>query len=163
MIPSSWTKRMTPRKTASRSMMPIPWGHTALGFVYLWQKQYDDAIAAFEQAVVLDENFVCGQMMLAGGLSQVGRVEEAVQVGERALSLKALPSDDRCLYGVASAYALAGRLEEAAELSSALVAAVSQFSGVSSPASRYLQPTRTRDRSASRRSGSDAHQSAISH
>ena len=87
-----------------------------MGFVYLWQKQYDDAIAEFEQAVVLDENFVCGQMQLAGGLSQVGRVEEAVQVGERALSLKALPSDDRCLYGVASAYALAGRLEEAVEL-----------------------------------------------
>ena len=94
----------------------LPWSHTALGFVYLWQKQYDRAIAAFEQAVVLDENFVCGQMQLAFGLSQVGRVEEAVQVGERALSLKALPSDDLCLYGVASAYALAGRLEEAAAL-----------------------------------------------
>ncbi len=66
----------------------VPWGHTALGFVYLWQKQYDHAIAAFEQAVVLDENFVCGQMMLAGGLSQVGRVEEAVKVGERALVSK---------------------------------------------------------------------------
>jgi tetratricopeptide (TPR) repeat protein len=87
-----------------------------LGFVYLWQKHYDDAIAEFERAVALHENFVCSQMLLAFGLSHVGRVQEAVQVGERALSLKALPSDDRCLYGVASAYALAGRLEEAAAL-----------------------------------------------
>src|SRR5262245_56396421 len=62
----------------------------------------------------LDKNYVCGQMLLAGGLSQVGRVEEAVRVGERALSFKALPSDDRCLSGVAAAYALAGALEEAA-------------------------------------------------
>jgi tetratricopeptide (TPR) repeat protein len=77
----------------------FPLGHTALGSVYLWQKQYDDAIAEFERAVVLDENYVCGHMLLAGGLSQVGRVEEAAKVGERALSLKALPLDDRCLFG----------------------------------------------------------------
>jgi tetratricopeptide (TPR) repeat protein len=62
-----------------------------LGSVYLVQKQYDDAIAAFERAVALDENFVCGQMLLPFGLGQVGWVEEAVKVGERALSLKALP------------------------------------------------------------------------
>jgi tetratricopeptide (TPR) repeat protein len=37
------------------------------------------------------------------------------------LRLKALPIDDRCLYGVASAYALAGRLEEAAALSQRLL------------------------------------------
>jgi tetratricopeptide (TPR) repeat protein len=95
----------------------FPLAHAALGSVYLVQKQYDDAIAAFERAVALDENFVCGQMRLAGGLSQVGRVEEGVRVGERALSLKALPFEDRCLSGVVTAYALAGRLEEAAALS----------------------------------------------
>jgi TolB-like protein/predicted Zn-dependent protease len=95
----------------------FPGGHTALGAVYLSQKHYDDAITAFERAVVLDGNYVCGQMQLAEGLSYVGRIEEAVRVAERALSLKALPSDDRCLFGVASAYALAGRLEEAVALS----------------------------------------------
>jgi tetratricopeptide (TPR) repeat protein len=97
------------------------WGHHALGFVYLWQKQYDDAIAEFERAVALNGSFVCGRMMLAYGLSHVGRVNEALQVGERALSLKALPSDDRCLFGVADAYTLAGRLEEAAALSQRLL------------------------------------------
>jgi len=98
-----------------------PLAHVALGNVYLWQKRYDDAITEFERAVALDEKFVFGQMMLACGLSQVGRAEEAVQVGERALSLKALPSDDRWLFGVVSAYALAGRLEEAAALSQRLL------------------------------------------
>jgi tetratricopeptide (TPR) repeat protein len=98
-----------------------PFGHIVLGVVYLLQKHYDDAISEFERAVALDENFVCGQMLLAGGLSQVGRVEEAVRVGERALRLKALPVDDRCLYGVAAAYAPAGRLEEAAALSHRLL------------------------------------------
>lgn len=99
----------------------LPVAHTALGSVYLLQKQYDDAITEYERAVALDGNFVCGQMVCAFGLSLVGRVEEAVQVGERALSLKTLPVDDRCLYGIASAYAQAGRLEEAAALSQRLL------------------------------------------
>jgi tetratricopeptide (TPR) repeat protein len=94
----------------------FPAAHTALGFVYLWQKHYDDAITEFERAMALDGNNVCSAMFLALGLGQVGRVEEAVQVGERALRLKALPADDHCLFSVASVYALAGRLKEAAAL-----------------------------------------------
>jgi tetratricopeptide (TPR) repeat protein len=82
--------------------------------LYFLQKQPDDAIAALEQAVGLDENFVCGRMLLVEGLSLVGHVGEAVQVGGQALGLKALPPDHRCLYGVASAYGRAGRLEETA-------------------------------------------------
>jgi TolB-like protein/DNA-binding winged helix-turn-helix (wHTH) protein/Tfp pilus assembly protein PilF len=103
-------------QTAVTLNAAFPWVRAALGTVYLWQKQHDDAIAELERAVALDENFVCGQMLFAFGLSQVGRAQEAVQVGERALSLKALPSDDRCLFGVAAAYALAGRGEEAMAL-----------------------------------------------
>ena len=68
-------------------------------------------------------------MLLAGGLSQIERIEEAVQVGERALSLKALPSDDRCLFGVASAYALAGRREEAATLQQRMLKQFPNFLG----------------------------------
>ncbi len=93
------------------------WVHTALGTVYLLQKRYDDAIVELERTAILDGNSVCDHMQWAYGLSLVGRVEEAVRVGERALSLKALPADDRCLYGVATAYMLAGRLDEAAALS----------------------------------------------
>jgi hypothetical protein len=55
--------------------------------LYFLQKQPDDAIAALEQAVGLDENFVCGRMLLVEGLSLVGHVGEAVQVGGQALGL----------------------------------------------------------------------------
>jgi TolB-like protein/predicted Zn-dependent protease len=106
-----------------------PIAHTALGFIYLWQKQYEHAITAFERAVALDGNYVCGYMMLAYGLSHVGRVNEAVQVGERALSLKSLPVDDRCLFGVSSAYVLAGRFEEAAALQQRMLKQFPDFLG----------------------------------
>ena len=138
-----------------------PSAHTALGFVYLLQKQYDNAIAEFERAVALDGNFVCGQMQLAFGLSQVGRVEEAVQVGERALSLKALPSDDRCLYGVASAYALAGRLEEAVALHQRLLKQFPNFLGLHLELAAIYSELGRRGRSAGRRSGSLTAQSAV--
>jgi tetratricopeptide (TPR) repeat protein len=45
------------------------------------------------------------------------------------LSLTALPSDDRCLFGVASAYALAGRLEEAVTLEQRLLKQFPHFLG----------------------------------
>jgi tetratricopeptide (TPR) repeat protein len=49
----------------------FPSAHMALGTVYLWQKQYDDAIAEFERAVALDESFVCGHMLLAFGVGRL--------------------------------------------------------------------------------------------
>ena len=45
------------------------------------------------------------------------------------MRLKALPSDDRCLFGVASAYALAGRLEEAVALEQRLLKQFPNFLG----------------------------------
>ena len=33
-----------------------PWGHVVLGSVYLWQKQYEQAIAEMERAIALDPN-----------------------------------------------------------------------------------------------------------
>ena len=33
-----------------------PWGHVVLGYVYLWQKQYEQALAEMERAVALDPN-----------------------------------------------------------------------------------------------------------
>jgi tetratricopeptide (TPR) repeat protein len=90
----------------------LPAAHSALGFVFLWQKQYDQAIAELERGVALDASFGCGAGLLAGGLSMVGRIDEAVQVGEKALRLEAIPPDD-CLLLAGGAYARAGRLEEA--------------------------------------------------
>src|SRR5262249_37809381 len=33
-----------------------PWGHAILGYVYLWQKQYEQAIAEMERAIAVDPN-----------------------------------------------------------------------------------------------------------
>ena len=32
----------------------LPWGHVILGYVYLWQKQYEQALAEMERATALD-------------------------------------------------------------------------------------------------------------
>jgi adenylate cyclase len=87
-------------------------GHLVLGYVSLWQQQYDQAITEMERAIALDPNFAEGYALLAEVLSRVGRPEEAVRRAEQALRRKPLVADQH-LYSVGTAYDLAGRPEEA--------------------------------------------------
>jgi tetratricopeptide (TPR) repeat protein len=87
-------------------------GHRLLGYVYLWQKQYEPALAEMEQAIALDPNDASGYALLAETLSRVGRSEEAVRMVEQALRRKPLGVDVH-LNSVGAAYSLAGRPEEA--------------------------------------------------
>ena len=87
-------------------------GHWLLGSVYLWQQQYEQAIAEMERAIALDPNEAISYAVLAETLSRVGRVEEAVGMVEQALRRKTIPID-RHLDSVGTAYYLAGRPEEA--------------------------------------------------
>jgi adenylate cyclase len=87
-------------------------GHVRLGIVYLWQKQYEQALAEMERAVALDPNDAFGYASLAEVLSRVGRPEEAVGMAEEALRRK-LDVADVHLNSVGTAYYLAGRPEEA--------------------------------------------------
>jgi adenylate cyclase len=91
-----------------------PWGHMALGTVYLWQKQYEQALAEMERAVALDPNWAGGSASLAEVLSRVGRPKEALGLAEQAIRL-GLPSYvvDSYLESLGAAYYLAGRTEEA--------------------------------------------------
>jgi tetratricopeptide (TPR) repeat protein len=89
-----------------------PGGHVSLGTVYLWQKQYEPALAELERAVTLDPNFAEGYALLAEVLSRVGRPEEATKMAEQALRRKPVGTDQH-LNSVGAAYALAGRPEEA--------------------------------------------------
>ena len=41
-------------------MTPTPWVTWVLGYVYLWQKQYEQAIAEMERAIALDPNMADG-------------------------------------------------------------------------------------------------------
>jgi tetratricopeptide (TPR) repeat protein len=87
-------------------------GHGALGFVYLWKKQYEPAIAEMERATALDPNSADGYARLAEALSRVGRSEEAIGRVEQALHRKPYIADVH-LTGVGTAYYFAGKPAEA--------------------------------------------------
>jgi adenylate cyclase len=90
----------------------FPWGHVSLGTVYLWQKQYEQAIAEMERAITLDPNLAEGYAGLAETLSRMGRTEDALEAAAQALRLKPEAADGH-LGSVGAAYATAGRPEEA--------------------------------------------------
>jgi adenylate cyclase len=88
------------------------WGsHVALGFVYLYQQQYEEALTEMERAVALNPN---GAVLatLAEVLSRVGRADDALRAAEQALRLKFWVADYHLL-PASVAYALVGRYEEA--------------------------------------------------
>src|SRR5262249_40873996 len=72
--------------------------HRFLGYVYLWQQQYEPALAAMERAIALEPNEARGIAALnyaglAEVLSRMGRAEEALGAAEQALRLKSLLVD----------------------------------------------------------------------
>jgi TolB-like protein/Flp pilus assembly protein TadD len=91
------------------------WSHLNLGAIYLWQKQYEQAVAEMEQAVALAPNEAVSYAGLAVVLSCMGRSEEALEAAEQALRLKSEVAD-RHLLVVGAVYATAGRSEEAIAL-----------------------------------------------
>ncbi|HEV8716503.1 MAG TPA: tetratricopeptide repeat protein [Candidatus Binatia bacterium] len=86
--------------------------HIVLGYVYLSQQQYDQALAEIEQGVAFAPNEADSYAALAEVLSRVGRTEDALEAAVQALRLKSFIADDH-LAGVGTAYAVAGRYEEA--------------------------------------------------
>jgi adenylate cyclase len=89
------------------------WTHLNLGYVYLYQQQYEQALAEMERAVALGPNDAFGYAALAEALSRVGRSEDAWEAAAQAQRLKPQIIPDSHLGGVGSAYAVAGRYEEA--------------------------------------------------
>jgi tetratricopeptide (TPR) repeat protein len=87
-------------------------GHALLGTVYLWQKQYEPALAEMERAIALAPHEAISYAYRAEMLSRVGSPEEAVAMAEQALRRKPLLADVH-LDSVGAAYYLAGRPEEA--------------------------------------------------
>jgi len=89
-----------------------PPGHVVLGSVYLWQKQYEPAMAEMEQAITVAPDVAGGYACLAETLSRVGRAGEARAMVEEALRRKPLLPDGH-LGCIGTAYYLAGKTEEA--------------------------------------------------
>jgi tetratricopeptide (TPR) repeat protein len=86
--------------------------HIELGYGYLYQQQYDQALAEMERAVALGPTEAMSYAALAEVLSCVGRSEEALETATQALRLKPQLADFH-LAGVGTAYAMAGRYKEA--------------------------------------------------
>ncbi|MBI3801803.1 MAG: tetratricopeptide repeat protein, partial [Deltaproteobacteria bacterium] len=90
----------------------LHWHHIYLGYIYLYQQQYEQALAEMERAVALAPTSAESYAALAMVLSHMGRTEDALEAAAQALRLKSLIADNH-LAGVGAAYALAGRYEEA--------------------------------------------------
>jgi tetratricopeptide (TPR) repeat protein len=90
----------------------LHWNHIVLGYIYLNQQQYEQALAEMERGVTLAPTEAGTYAALAEVLSRVGRSEEALEAAAQALRLKP-ESRDGHLADVGSAYAVAGRYEEA--------------------------------------------------
>jgi len=101
------------QRIVSLSSVTPWWGHLTLGGVYLWQKHYDRAIAEYEQAVTLNPTYAQSYAYLAEAFIRSGRVEEAAQAVETALSLDPRPRLELYFGALGITYYFMGRSEKA--------------------------------------------------
>jgi adenylate cyclase len=86
--------------------------HSLLGHVYLWKKQFDQAVLEKERAIALDPNDADGYADLAEVMVWTGRPKEAIGLVEKAMRLN--PNDlVHYLFTLGYAYLLTDRLQEA--------------------------------------------------
>src|SRR5207249_4842121 len=109
------TQTLEPAMAAAQRAIALndasPSGHVILGYVYLWQKQYEQALAEMKRGVAYGPNEAGTYAALAVVLGCVGRTEDALQAAAQALRLKSAVADEHLGY-VGTAYAVAGHYEE---------------------------------------------------
>jgi serine/threonine protein kinase/tetratricopeptide (TPR) repeat protein len=86
--------------------------HTAVGDVLFYGRRFDDAIVYYRKALEMDPNFLVGHSDLARALEFSGNVDEAIAEYEAAIRLAGRSDADPSI-GLANAYAVAGRRDEA--------------------------------------------------
>jgi adenylate cyclase len=92
----------------------LPSPHWVLGWLYLWQKQHDRAVAEAERAIALDSNFANGYILLGDIWTFAGQPEKAVEVIEKAMRLN--PRFPGVYFNnLGAAYLMARRYDEAIE------------------------------------------------
>src|SRR5262249_47751236 len=87
--------------------------HIEMGYIYLFQRHYEQALAEMERGVTLAPTEAWTHAALAEVLSDMGRTEDALEAAAQALRLKSEGFLDEYLVSVGAAYAVAGRYEEA--------------------------------------------------
>jgi TolB-like protein/thioredoxin-like negative regulator of GroEL len=65
----------------------LPYAHMFLGWIHLWRKEHDQAIAAARRCVALDPNSAEGHVRLGHILDQAGRPAEGLPLIETAMRL----------------------------------------------------------------------------
>jgi adenylate cyclase len=91
------------------------WTHLNLGYVYLHQQQYEQALAEMERAATLPSIEADSYAALAAVLSCVGKTKDALEAAVQALRLKPSVVDGH-LGPVGIAYTVVGHYEEARAL-----------------------------------------------
>ena len=92
----------------------VPQAHWALGYVYMFKKQYQQAIDALERAVRVAPNYADGYGLLAFINNQRGQSEEAIRLIRKAMALNPHYTFDYP-YNLGRAYYTVGRYAEAVE------------------------------------------------
>jgi adenylate cyclase len=110
--PQTLEQALTVTQKALTLNNALPSAHVMLGYIYLCQKQYDQALVEGERAIALDPHDATGYTLLAVALSYVGKSDEALRMVEQALRRKPLIVDSH-LSSIGGAYYLAGRPAEA--------------------------------------------------
>jgi adenylate cyclase len=94
--------------------------HALMGGIYLFQRQYNNAIAEGERAIVLAPNVACNKALLAQTMLFAGRFEEAITLVKSAMRLNPhYPS--WYLQPLAMAYSMLGEHEKAIALNEELL------------------------------------------
>ncbi len=102
---------------AIRADSEDPWAHHALGYVYLFNRRFDDSLAEFELALRLNPNCALALGYYGVTMAYCGRWEEGDLAARRALRLSPRDPFSATYYGIAAYSQFVGRnYEEAIRL-----------------------------------------------
>jgi tetratricopeptide (TPR) repeat protein len=79
-----------------------PWAHHGLAYVYLFARRFEDSLAEFELALLLNPNFSLAQAFYGVALCYCGRWEEGDLAARRALRLSPRDPFSALYYGIAA-------------------------------------------------------------
>ena len=99
-------------------------GHLQLSTIHLWRKEHDEAVSEAAKAIAMAPKIGDGYAALADVYNFVGRIEEAIELAEKAARLH--PASG---WPLAHSYRLAGRLEESVAMTKRPLASRSDFYG----------------------------------